>query len=394
MDVKSVFLNGYISEEVYVKQPPRFANVTFPNHIYKLTKALYGLKQAPRAWYERYQGFKRGNINTTLFIKHSSSGNLIIQIYVDDIIFGSSNSVLCEEFALSMKEEFEMSMMGELTFFLGLQIKQSTKGIFISQTKHTKEIFKKFGMENAKSIGTPMSPTIMLDEDSNGKKVDKIMYRLMIGSLLYLTTSRPDIMFSVCKCTKFQSAPKESHLSAVKRIIRYLIGTSELGLMYDRSNNFSLKGFSDADFAGDKIDRKSTSGTCQFLGNALVSWHSKKQNCVVLSITEAEYLAVGSCCTQILWIMHQLLDYDLSLTSTLIFYDNTSAICLSKKFVHHSRAKHIEIKPHFIRDHVAKGEIVLGFISTDSQLADIFTKPLLEERFCLLRKRIVIVPNL
>ncbi|XP_019248760.1 PREDICTED: uncharacterized protein LOC109228031 [Nicotiana attenuata] len=149
-----------------------------------------------------------------------------------------------------------MSMMGELTFFLGLQIKQSPKGIFISQTKYTKKLIKKFGMENAKSIGTPVNPTTMLDEDSDGKNVDETMYRGMIGSLLYLTASRPDIMFSVCKCARFKSAPKESHLTAVKRIIRYLIGTSELGLSYDHSNNFALRRFSDADFAGDKIDRK------------------------------------------------------------------------------------------------------------------------------------------
>ncbi|XP_070032566.1 secreted RxLR effector protein 161-like [Nicotiana tomentosiformis] len=152
-------------------------------------------------------------------------------------------------------------------------------------------------MEDAKAIDTPMSPTIVLDEDSNGKLVDETMYRRMIGSLLYLTASRPDIMFSVYKCARFQSAPKESHLSAIKRIIRYLIGTSELGLWYDHSNNFSLRGFSDDDFAGDKIDRKSTSGTCQLLGNALVSWHINKQNYVALSTTEAEYLAVRSCCT-------------------------------------------------------------------------------------------------
>nr|XP_009767333.1 PREDICTED: uncharacterized protein LOC104218513 [Nicotiana sylvestris] len=249
-------------------------------------------------------------------------------------------------------------------------------------------------MENAKSIDTPISPTTILDEDSNGKKVDETMYRGIIGSLLYLTASRPDIMFSVCKCVRFQLASKESHLTAVKRIIRYLIGTSELGLWYDCSNNFALRGFSDADFASDKTDRKSTSGTCQLLGNALVYWHSKKQNCVALSTTEAEYLAIGSCCTQVLWIMHQLLDYNLSLTSTPIFCDNTSVIYLSKKIVHYSRAKHIEIKHHFIRDHVPISDIVLEFISTDSQLADILTKPLLEERFCFLRKKIGIVPNL
>ncbi|XP_019261100.1 PREDICTED: uncharacterized protein LOC109239050 [Nicotiana attenuata] len=241
-----------------LKQPPRFANVTFPYNVYKLTKALYGLKQAPRA---------------------------------------CPNSVLCEEFALSMKGEFEMSMMRELTFILGLQIKQSPRGIFISQTKYTKELINKFGMENAKSIGTPMSPTTMLDEDNNGKNVDETMCRGMIGFLLYLTAIRPYIIFSVCKCARFQSAPKESHLTTVKRIIRYLIGTSKLGLWYDHSNNFSLRGFSNADFIGDKINRQSTSGMCQLSGNALVSWHSKKQNCVALSTTEAEYLAVGSCCT-------------------------------------------------------------------------------------------------
>ncbi|XP_019244594.1 PREDICTED: uncharacterized protein LOC109224472 [Nicotiana attenuata] len=143
-------------------------------------------------------------------------------------------------------------------------------------------------MENAKAIGTPLSPTIVLDEDRNGKMVDEAMYRGMIGSLLYLTASRPDIIFSVCKCARFQSAPKESHLTVVKRIIRYLIGTTELGLWYDHTNNFSLRGFSDADFAGGKTDRKSTSGTCQLLGNALVSWHSKKQNCVALSTTKSK----------------------------------------------------------------------------------------------------------
>ncbi|XP_019256371.1 PREDICTED: uncharacterized protein LOC109234761 [Nicotiana attenuata] len=174
-------------------------------------------------------------------------------------------------------------------------------------------------MENAKSIGTSMSPTTTLEEDNNGKSVDETMYRGMIGSLLCLTASRPDIVLCVCKCARFQSAPKESHLTGVKRIIRYLIGTSELGLWYAHSKNFVLKSFSDADFAGDKIDRKSTSGTCQLLGNALISWHIKKQNCIALSTTEAEYLAVGSCCIQVLWIMHQFLDYDLSLTSTPIF---------------------------------------------------------------------------
>nr|XP_016451348.1 PREDICTED: uncharacterized mitochondrial protein AtMg00810-like [Nicotiana tabacum] len=169
-----------------------------------------------------------------------------------------------------------MSMMGELTFFLGLQIQQSEEGTFICQTKYTKKLIQKFGMSSAKAIVTPMSPSTSLDKDEQGKSIDEIKYRGIISSLIYLTASRPDIMFSICKCAKFQSAPKESHMTAVKRILRYLIGTISHGLWYPRSNNFKLEGFSDVDLAGDKEDRKSTSGTYQLLGKALKSWNSKK----------------------------------------------------------------------------------------------------------------------
>ena len=282
MDVKSAFLNGFINEEVYVEQPPGFENHISPNHVFKLTKALYGLKQAPRAWYERLsgflieKGFSRGKIDTTLFIKYENDDILLIQIYVDDIIFGATNENMCQVFAKTMQEEFEMSMMGELTFFLGLQIKQAKSGTFINQSKYIKELLKKFGMENAKEIGTPMSPSTKLDKDESGKPVDSKIYRGMIGSLLYLTASRPDIMFSVCLCARFQSSPKESHLIAVKRILRYLSGTINLGLWYPKHTSFDLISYTDADYAGCKIDRKSTSRACHFLGHALVSWFSKK----------------------------------------------------------------------------------------------------------------------
>ncbi|XP_070048573.1 uncharacterized protein [Nicotiana tomentosiformis] len=270
-------LNGFIEEEVYVKQPPGFEDSKFPYHVYKLTKALYGLKQAPRAWYERLSSFlidhrfTRGKVDTTLFIKKSSEGNLIIQVYVDDINFGSANPFLCKEVSNLMQSEFEMCIMGELTFFLGLQIQQSEEGTFICQKTYTKELIQKFGMNNAKAIGTPMSPSTGLDKDEWGNPVDETKYRGMSGSLLYLTTSRPDCMFCVCKCVRFQPAPKESHLTAVKRIILYIIRTISNGLWYPRSNNFKLEGFSDADLAGDKEDRKSTSGICQLLGKAVIS---------------------------------------------------------------------------------------------------------------------------
>ncbi|KAK2973042.1 hypothetical protein RJ640_020402 [Escallonia rubra] len=222
--------------------------------------------------------------------------------------------------------EFEMSMMGELTFFLGLQIKQSKDGIFINQSKYTRELLKRFGLENAKPRGTPISPSVNLIKDENGKDVDSKLFRGMIGSLLYLTASRPDIMFSVCICARFQACPKESHLSAVKRIFKYLSGTLNLGLWYPRNSSIDLVGFSDSDYAGCLVDRKSTSGTCQFLGDALVSWHSKKQTSVALSTAEAEYVAAGSCCAQVLWMRQTLQDFGVSLALIPIMCDSSSAI--------------------------------------------------------------------
>ncbi|XP_062104243.1 uncharacterized protein LOC133815415 [Humulus lupulus] len=394
MDVKSAFLNGYIMEEVYVSQPPGFQDHKHPNHVYKLKKALYGLKQAPRAWYDRLStflisnGFSMGKADNTLFIKRKSKDIIIVQIYVDDIIFGATNDVLCEEFSKCMHSEFEMSMMGELNFFLGLQIKQQKNGIFISQSKYIKDLLQKFDLANAKSMKTPMSTSIKMDKDESGKDVDITKYRGMIGSLLYLTASRPDILFSVGLCARYQSCPKESHLSVVKRIFRYLIGTMNLGLWYPKNSNFEIISYSDADFAGCKSDRKSTSGTCHFLGNSLVSWFSKKQNSVALSTTEAEYIAAGSCCAQILWMKQTLKDFDVDFECTPIKCDNTSAINLSKNPILHSRAKHIDIRHHFLRDHIQRGDIMLDFVSTNFQLADIFTKPLSDERFSFIRREL------
>jgi len=382
MDVKSAFLNGFIDEEVYVNQPQGFVDPTFPNHVLRLTKALYGLKQAPRAWYGRLSSFLidnefiRGENDTTLFTKKRDGSLLVVQIYVDDIIFGSPNAALAEEFSSLMSSEFEMSMMGELNFFLGLQIKQLVDGTFVSQTKYAKELIKKFGMIESNTSKTPMATNANLDSDPNGTSVDITQYRAMIGSLLYLTASRPDIMFAVCLCARYQANPKELHLKAVKRILKYVKDCLSLGLWYGRQSDLDLKGYADADFAGDRMDRKSTSGTCQFLGGSLVSWSSRKQTSVALSTTEAEYVAVGSSFTQILWMIQSLNDYEIRFRNVPIMCDNTSAIMISKNPVLHSRTKHIEIRHHFIRDHIEKGEIELIHIDTNNQIADIFTKPL------------------
>ena len=231
---------------------------------------------------------------------------LKFQIFVDDIIFGATNESLGQEFSKVMQGEFEMSMMGKLTFFLGLQVKQTKDGTFIDQAKYVKDLLKRFGLEASKPYSTPMSTSTKLNKDERGKCVDSKLYRSMIGSLLYLTTSRPDIMFSVCLCARYQSCLKEPHLLAVKRIFKYLKDTSSLGLWYTKDSSFALHAYSDVDFGECKIDRKSTSGTCQFFGNMLISWFSKKQHSVALSTTEAEYIATGSCCAQVLWMKQQM----------------------------------------------------------------------------------------
>jgi hypothetical protein len=236
MDMKSAFLNGPIFELVYVEQPPDFEDPKFPNHVYKLHKALCGLKLAPRAWYECLKdfllrkGFQIGKTDPTLFTRKVDKDIFVCQIYVDDIIFGSTNKSWCEEFSRIMTKRFEMSMMGELTFFLGFKIKQLKDGTFISQNKYIKDMLKKFDMENAKPIKTPMLTQGHLDLNEEGKTVDQKVYRSMIGSLLYLYASRPDIVLSVCMCARFQANPKECHLMAVKRILRYLVFTPNLGL--------------------------------------------------------------------------------------------------------------------------------------------------------------------
>jgi hypothetical protein len=333
--------------------------------VYKLKKALYGLKQAPRAWYERLttyllaKAFTRGQANRTLFIRNQGTHKLIAQIYVDDIIFGATLDSLAHEFSEEMKQEFEMSMIGELNYFLGLQVKQTTKGIFISQSKYAKDLVKRFGLDGKSRARTPMSTSIKISSDLAGKSVDPALYRSMIGSLMYLTASRPDIAFSVGVCARFQANP-----------------TLLYGIWYSRETNLVVAGYSDADWAGNAYDRKSTSGGCFYVGNNLVAWMSKKQASISLSTAEDEYIAAGSSCTQLLWMKTLLGDYGFSQDTMVISCDNTSAINISKNPVQHSRTKHIDIRHHFLRDCVESEVVSLSFIPTENQLADILTKPL------------------
>ncbi|GJZ13556.1 retrovirus-related pol polyprotein from transposon TNT 1-94 [Tanacetum coccineum] len=318
--VKMAFLNGELKEEVYVSQPEGFVDQDNPSHVYKLKKALYGLKQAPCAWYDKLsnflisQQFSKGAVDPTLFTRHAGNNILLVQIYVDDIIFASTNTAI-------------------------------PRGIFINQSKYASEMVKKYGLHSTDSVDTPMIENKKLDEDLQGKQVDATLYRGMIGSLMYLTASRPDLNYVVCLCARYQAKPTEKHLQAVKRIFRYLNGTINMGLWYSKDTDMSLTAYADVDHAGCQDTRRSTSGSAQFLGDKLVSWSSKKQKSTTLSSTEADILPY-------LGVAH-------------------------KSF----RSKHIDIRYHFIKEQVENGIVELYFVQTKYQLADIFTKPLPRERF-------------
>ncbi|GJV12812.1 retrovirus-related pol polyprotein from transposon TNT 1-94 [Tanacetum coccineum] len=351
-----------------------------------VSECFYGLKQAPRAWYDMLSSFlisndfSKGSVDPTMFIRREGNDLILVQIYVDDIIFAASTPELCDLFAKIMCSKFKMSMMGKISFFLGLQISQSPRGIFINQSKYALESLKKYGYESCDPVDTPMVEKSKLDEDKEGKAVDPSHYRGMIGTLLYLTASRPDLQFAICMCARYQARPTEKHLNAVKRIFRYLKGTVHRGLWYPKDSSFALTAFADADHAGCQDTRRSTSGSIQLLGDRLVSWSSKRQKSAAISSTEAEYIALSGCCAQVLWMRSQLTDYGFGFNKIPMYCDNKSAIALCCNNVQHSRSKHIDIRFHFIKEHVENGVIELYFVNTEYQLADIFTKALGRER--------------
>ncbi|GJU63083.1 retrovirus-related pol polyprotein from transposon TNT 1-94 [Tanacetum coccineum] len=369
MDVKTEFLNGNLWEEVYVSQPDGFVDPNNLNQVYKLKKALYGLKLAPRAWYDMLssillsQDFSKGSVDPTLFIHKEDKELLLVQIYVDDIIFAASTPELCDLFAEILYSIFKMSMMGKISFFLGLQIYQNPRGIFINQSKYALESLKKYGFDFCDPVDTPMVEKSKLDEDKKGEAVDLSHYRGTIGTLLYLTASRPDLQFAICMCARYQARPTEKHLHAIKRIFRYLRGTVNRGLWYPKDSSIVLTEFVYADHAGCQDTRRSTYGSMQFLGDRLVSWSSKRQKSAFT-------------------------DYGLGFNKILMYCDNKSAIALCYNNIQHSRSKHIDIRFHFIKEQVENGVVDLYFVNTEYQLADIFTKALCRERIeFLINKR-------
>ncbi|GMI89878.1 hypothetical protein HRI_002657100 [Hibiscus trionum] len=388
-DIKNAFLHGDLEEEVYMDVPPGF-NSTVGQVVCKLKKALYGLKQSPRAWFGRFakvmlgQGFKQSQGDHTLFVKHSSSGGVtILLVYVDDIIVTGNDSKGIINLKKCLIKEFEVKELGRLKYFLGIEVAHSQQGIFISQQKYTLDLLKETGKLGCKPAETPIEVNHKLgDSDEDDMAVDRGSFQRLVGRLIYLSHTRPDIAYAVGVVSQFMHNPKKSHLRAVMRILQYLKGTPGKGIMFRRGGNLTLEAYTDADYAGSRMDRRSTSGYCTFFGGNLVTWRSKKQNVVARSSAEAEFRAMALGICELLWLKIILEDLKVEWNGPMMLYcDNKSAINIAHNPVQHDRTKHVEVDRHFIKEKLDSGLICTPYVTTGNQIADILTKGLLGKDF-------------
>ncbi|GKD55997.1 ribonuclease H-like domain-containing protein [Tanacetum coccineum] len=363
LDVKNAFLNGDLSETVYMYQPPGFVDSRFPHHVCKLQRSLYGLKQAPRAWFQRFAGyalrvgFSASRCDSSLFIYRHGMDIAYLLIYVDDIILTASSTDLLQRIISSLHKEFEMTDFGALNYFLGISVTRDSTGMFLSQRKYAMELLERAHMANCNSTRTPVDTESKLGSD--GEPVsDPTLYRSLAGGLQYLTFTRPDISYVVQQICLFMHDPREPYMAALKRVLRYVQGTLDFGLQLYSSPSSSLVAYTDADWAGCPTTRRSTSGYCVFLGDNLLSWSAKRQHTLSRSSAEAEYMGVANVVAETAWIRNLLCELHSPLHSAIIvYYDNVSAIYLTTNPVQHQRTKHIEIDIHFVRDMVARGQV-------------------------------------
>jgi transposase InsO family protein len=399
MDFTSAFLNGDLEEEVYMRQPKGFIDSGKEHLVCKLKHSLYGLKQSPRCWNSalddqlKKMSFKQSNNDPCIYISYALTGEVsfIMGVYVDDVILAGKSKEKMTEIKKALAEKFDLKDLGELKYFLGVnvQMKRECGAIWIGQSLYIESVLKKFGMETAKAISTPVDTGIKLLKATTGNDIaDPELYQSAIGSLLYISTkTRPDIAYAVGNVARFCSNPSKEHWVAVKRIFRYLRGTTDLGLLYKKSSPAELIGYSDADWGGDIQDSKSTSGYCFEIGGTLVSWKSSKQGCVALSTAEAEYVALSSAAQEATWLRELCKDVGYKSSGpTIIYEDNQAAIKMAKNSCYHGRTKHISIRYHYIREQVSSNVIELRYCRTDEMKADIFTKGLNTGKFTKLCK--------
>ncbi|GKD97779.1 zinc finger, CCHC-type containing protein [Tanacetum coccineum] len=372
LDVKSAFLNGALVKRGEV------------NKVYKLSKALYGLKQAPRAWnacldkYLKSLGFTRCAQEYSVYTKKEGENILIIGVYVDDLLVTGNCHKSIQDFKKDMKAKFEMSDLGPLTYYLGIEVSQKETGITLKQEAYARSILSKTRMIDCNPTKSPMEHKLKLTKDGEGELVNPTEYRSIVGGLRYLTHTRPDISFAVGVVSRFMEKPTEQHLQAVKRILRYVKGTLDYGLTYTKGESkVTITGYSDSDLANDVNDRKSTGGMAFYVNGNLVTWASQKQRVVALSSCEAEFMAATMAACQGIWLRQLLTNITgQNIPPVIMYVDNRSALDLMKNPVFHGRSKHIDIRFHFIRECVEKGEITVTHVCGKEQKADLLTKPL------------------
>nr|XP_048337142.1 uncharacterized mitochondrial protein AtMg00810-like isoform X1 [Ziziphus jujuba var. spinosa] len=355
--------------------------------VYRLHKSLYGLKQAPRAWFDKlstylfHMGFVCSRADPSMFVYKTADHLIILLIYVDDVLITGTSSAIISKCIQRLGTAFALKDLGNLHYFLGLEVNMFDGGLFLSQTKYTRDLLQRANMLEATPISTPLSVKVtpsFTDDDP----VDATAYRQLVGALQYLTFTRPNIQFAVNRVCQFFQKPTMLHLKMVKRILRYSKCTMMYGLRFLAQSTRTVNGCSDADWAGCPLTRKSTSGYCVFFGANCISWSSKKQTTVSRSSAETEYRAMASATAELTWISYLL--HELGLHSSQpfqLFYDNMSALHMSINPVFHHRTKHISLDYHFVREKVADGSLVTRYLSSSSQIADIFTKPLSKDLF-------------
>lgn len=372
-------------------QPPGFRDKAQPQAVCKLHKAIYGLKQAPRAWYNELQtfllhsGFTNSLADASLFIYNNNGTLLYLLVYVDDIIITGNNDSVVNNFIQSLSTRFSLKDLGLLSYFLGIEVSRSRNGLLINQHRYIADILHKTKMSNATPATTPMCSTTPLTLHSGTPLADPTEYRATVGSLQYMSLTRPDISYAVNKLSQYMHQPTTDHWTAVKRILRYLAGTSSHGLFFSRNNPPSLHAFTDADWAGDKDDYMSTGAHIVYYGSHPIAWSSKKQSGVARSSTEAEYRSVANTTAEVIWIKSLLAELGISTSSPpAIYCDNKGATYLCANPMFHSRMKHLALDYHFVRNHVQAANIRVSHIHSSDQLADALTKPLPRPRFASL----------
>lgn len=401
IDVNNAFLNGILQEEVYMTQPAGF-EASDKSLVCKLHKSLYGLKQAPRAWYDRLTqallqlGFVKSKCDPSLLIHTQNGACTYVLIYVDDILITGSAPHLISDLIHKLNMKFALKQLGQIDYFLGIEVHHLPSGaLLLNQTKYIRDLLCKAHMEDSAPIGSPMVSSCRLSKYGSDTMTDPTLYRSIVGALQYATLTRPDIAFSVNKVCQFMAHPLESHWKAVKRILRYLNGTLSHGLLLTPSPTsppFSLRAYSDADWATDQDDRRSTSGSCIYFGPNLISWGSKKQQLVARSSTEAEYRSMANTTADLLWIQSLLRELQVPFLTPTLLCDNLSAVSLSHNPILHSKTKHIELDIHFVREKVLSKQLNILHVPAQDQLADPLTKPLSPSQHTAIRTKLKVFP--